>query len=525
MRAPHRDILLFIALFLVILLLHWPAREAGFVTDFTGLWAKMQGKGLSDALASFGFPSLMPLLNVMYLALYKLFGLSGIPWLCFFVTVYSLGLVYFAKSCSLLLTGAHSHWLVLATLLLIIFSPYQVEAVIWKVGLGHLAGVSFFMVGLYYGLKSMLLDQKEHKLGLMSFALAASLFCFEWALVFPAILLLLGWYLKSSRLWKTLLLSVAIVSVYLILTRVFIGKVVGHYDLSLSQITDLPSLISTTIKYWLKHLGLVHYYTFQSKEAIYNSANLTIVRTLFVLLVAGAMYLAVFLKKPSLRLTVTIFLCALTGLLLVAPWYFSFTLLSENDRYGSLFVPFFSFFLVLLLSHLNRYIAILLFSVFLVANIFFQQKMIQQWKNSSALITALTDSFPTTTDGPVLLVNVPDNYNGTFMFRDYAGGNPFEDHLEMYGLHSLELDFVVQYNIPSELQAASASWKVQNKVLTLTNKEWGSWWWSKGLGASSYQTDRYAVKLESKKLELTLKDNSYYKHILFCDGERWQELP
>ncbi len=522
MRAIHRDFLLYIALFLAILLLHWPAREAGFVTDFTGLWAKMQGKGLSDAVASFGFPSLMPLLNVMYLALYKMFGLSGLPWLCFFVAVYSLGLLYFSKSCMLLLEGPQKQWLVLATISLIIFSPYQVEAVIWKVGLGHIAGISFFIAAFYYALLYMSLGKGQ--LWVMCIAMAASLFCFEWALVFPAIILLFGWYLNSKRLWKTLLVSVAIVFLYLILTKIFIGKVIGHYELSLSQATDFPKLISTTIKYLLKHLGLVHFYPFQTKETIYNYTNHTIVRILFLALVAGAIFLLALIKKPSIRLTATVFLCALIGLALVSPWYFSFTLLSENDRYGSLFVLFFTLFFVLLLSHLNKYIAIILFLVFLLANIFFQQKMIKQWKHSAALITSLTDSYPSATQGPVLLVNLPENYNGTFMFRDYAGANPFIHHLEMYGKQTSEINFVTQYNISSALQGASVAWTESNKAFTLTNKEWGSWWWRKGLGASSYQTDKYTAILESKKLEVTLKDTSYYKHILFCDGKQWQEL-
>jgi len=183
MPFRRHDVLLFLAVMFYLVVSHDRALDAGFVTDFTGLWEKMQGKGLYEALQSFGFPSLMPVLNVFYFLLYQLFGLNGIAWFLFFAALYSVGLCFFYRLILEIIDGEHKELIALATLVLIIVSPFQVEALIWKVGLGHISAVCFFLMACYFSVR-YLKSGSHFYLGLQGLCHTASLLCFEWGIVF-----------------------------------------------------------------------------------------------------------------------------------------------------------------------------------------------------------------------------------------------------------------------------------------------------------------------------------------------------
>ncbi len=523
MLQNKSKIALFLTIVLVVVLLHCRAHDAGFVTDFTGLWEKMQNQGLGAAIRSFGFPSLMPLLNVFYFILYQLFGLSGWPWFLTFVFFYSVGLFYWHQTVLELVSSEKRKELALATTALILVSPFQVEALIWKVGLGHISSVCFFMLALYYAVCYLKRAQLRY-LWIMLLFMSCSLFCFEWALVFPVIILLLGWHLRTELVYKAFGAMAGVAVLYILLTKIFIGKAIGHYDISSAQVLNVPMLLGTYFKYFIKHLGLVHFLDYELKNILYGLVSKLIVQLFVATLGVFSFYKLYKVKSPSSRLGWTLLLCSFFSLLLVLPLFFQYTLLSENDRYGSMFVPFISLWIVLFLSRLPRVVGVVLFCSYMLLNFYFQQQLVTQWKDAQAVIHKVETTLPSALDTPALILNLPENYKGTFMFRDFSGQNPLIDHMKMRGHHLDHIDLVGQYNLPAPLQTYTAN-RLDDRTIELVAAEWGSWWWRKGIGATNYETEHYGVQfINGRKLSLKMKKTGYYKSILFFDGQQWKEL-
>lgn len=528
-----KDHWVFLAVLCVIILLYARVYDAGFVTDFTGLWAKMQGKNFTDALRSFDFPSLMPLLNVMYFMMYKVAGMNPVIWFLVPAILYTTGLLFLYKLVFLLMDSVEvrgSVWVAAVAVLLVMTSPYQVEAMVWKVGLGHISSVTFFMMALYFGTKHLVsisdADFFSRSLLLMMLFQLASHLCFEWAIVFPLILILFGWLLKRQSFFhqfiKTVLVSVFIVIIYFILTTIVIGKPIGHYDIQVDGVGALLDMYGNMWKYWIKHLGYMHFASFKMKTTVYGITDASIFRmTSLLILIAYAVYTLNRSKRS--RLAVVLVACCFVGLILVSPLHFQQVHMTENDRYASLFMPFFCFLVALVLRGMHTYFKYMVLGVLMITNIWLQQRMISDWASADKILSSLVETFPSDIDKHTLILNIPDNLDGVPMIRDYSGQNPLIDLMAVHGKHITDMDYVVQYKIGKYGQRFDISYESES-TLKLSMQEWGSWWMREGQGIKEYETDYYKATCKEKKLTLTLKDVDHYNHIIYTDGNEWKFL-
>ncbi len=520
------DTLLFSSILFLIILLYGPAFDAGFVTDFTGLYEKMQDKSIIDALGSFGFPSLMPLLNLMYFGLYELFQLNSFAWFGLFSICYSVGIIFFYKSCLMLLSifdVKESKTISLLAIALIIVSPYQVEAMIWKVGLGHIMSVSLICIAGYH-LLSYLEMKRYQSILWMVFYHFLSLVCFEWALVFPlmvGIILLLSNRFKTH--WASLAASMTIVFIYLIVTKGIFGTWVGHYSIENDRLIDINQNMITQFKYFLKHVFLTPFCPSSIKRFIYGLAESPIVRIFIISSFSIRGYFLYKINKERFRLVLLCFLLCLISIILVSPLFFHELQWSENDRYGSLLVPFLSLTMLLAIWHFPKWLKFLIIPIYLFFNIFFQNKLVQNWAYSNDVIESLTESFLPFKDEKTLILNLPENYKGAFMFRDFYSDNPFDDHLKMKGIDFNEMEVVCQYNISSTTQSFFVKW-VDKDTIRLESTEWGSWWWRHGIGLKEYTTEKFEVRKSAKYIDVILTSKADFDRYLYFDGIQFRSI-
>lgn len=522
--------------FLLIVLLYCRAYDSGFVTDFTGLYEKMQGEGVASALNSFGFPSLMPLLNLAYLGLYTFFGLNGLGWFLFFAFVFAVTATKFYElACKLLSDHGYeqARWLALITVIVIITSPYQVEAMIWKVGLGHLMSVCFLLMASKASLLFLTSGRRSDFFKMILF-LSFSLLCFEWGLIFPGIVIVLGityWQLgkvRIRRIAEAAVASVVVLLFYLLVTKLVVGEWLGHYDMETEMDLNVTGMLSTTLKYFMKHIGLVHFMPNETKSVLYGLAHseIAIVIVYGVILLLGLMWLIRRIVAKKNSLVIAILIVSLICLVPVSGLFFTDLQLSENDRYGSLFVYFFSLFFVLMISRMPSVLKTILLFLFVAAQLYFQQGLVSRWRDSQKMIDSLTTSFRALdyreTD-KILILNLPENMDGVFMFRDYGDMEPYTDYLEMYLDAVPEVEVVAQYNVLYGGQTFTARRK--DDQITVESDKWGSWWWQQGLGLANYESDKFSfVKEDGKKMRVKLNNVNYFQIILYCNGYEWKEL-
>jgi len=227
-------------------------------------------------------------------------------------------------------------------------------------------------------------------------------------------------------------------------------------------------------------------------------------------------------SKSSNRLMFGFFASIAVTILLVLPLHFYQLQFSENDRYGSLMAPFVGLLLAYIfykIQGISRYIVL---GSYLLVNIIFQQGLVSNWVNSEGIIQTHVNSYSSKT-GKTLMLNLPENFNGTYMFRDYRGENPLPAHMKIYGIDISPVDLVTQYNIPNTSFTLKANWVADNKI-RVESQSWGSWWWKAGKGIDDYKTEKYTVDFTPKYFEVTLLDSSYYEHIMYSDGRVFLEL-
>jgi hypothetical protein len=128
--------------FILTLLFYWNTKEAGYITDFTGLMERIEESGPFGWLNSLAYPGLEQVLRLVQYLFFQWFGSFGWHWFFLFALLHS------ANACLISQIGRKfSGTLFVGILggLLFLLSPFQTEVLVWKVCLNYTL-VQFFCV-------------------------------------------------------------------------------------------------------------------------------------------------------------------------------------------------------------------------------------------------------------------------------------------------------------------------------------------------------------------------------------------
>ena len=125
------------------------------------------------------------------------------------------------------------------------------------------------------------------------------------------------------------------------------------------------------------------------------------------------------------------------------------------------------------------------------------------------------------------LLNLPDNFQGAPMFRDYSG----EDHAFRDALKYIKqkpyngrLYEVGQYNMTRLTDGATATID-RAEVIRVEFNQWGNWWWRRGIGMGpGYATDSYEVDSKGHHYFLKLKKPAAGAVFLVQKGLEWRAV-
>ena len=267
--------------FVVVHLFYCTTWQAGFVTDFTGLLERLDGAPFRDFLKCFGFPALHQVTNFFLFIFYKLFGIHPLPWYLVYTSLhvangwlgYLLAKKVFAwgmpkpshdpsglGKIGLFFSNISIPAFIVA--LLFLLSPYNAEAVIWKVCFNFLFCTCMMLSSLLFLVKYLEgWNRKKMVYSILFFTVA--LFTFELALALPfmALAFFFFWRNNVSRvnpsrrrptLWAIapyFILSAA----YFVLNKILLGGWVGHYGEGVHLNVDLQNIASNLVKYFSKN--------------------------------------------------------------------------------------------------------------------------------------------------------------------------------------------------------------------------------------------------------------------------------
>lgn len=526
---------LFVLLFLLVQVLYWPAARAGFVTDFTGLLERLDGAPFSDFLNSFGFPALHPVTNFFLYGFHKFFGVDGLGWHLVHTTLHALNAwMAFRLSAKLL-----AQWKVknaalpaLITALLFLAQPYNAEPVIWRVCFNHLFTAFLILCGLWYALR-FFEERKKTLLWPIHGLFAVALFTFETALVLPLLLLVFGlfwsvrlrlrqWLWLLAPQWLLLLLWVA-------LNRLLFGSVVGHYGAGVHLRFYPPELAATLTRYLLKYLLFWRHWPHTWKESLMQWLDQPAVGwALFAAGLAGLGFLLFFLRKipTRIRLPLAALLAFFVALLPVSNLYVSWLLYGENDRYGYLASFFFSLALVASLAQWRwrSWQKVLLLAVGLSCFATWQQ--VQLWKHAAEVEQKVLQGWRWADAAEVYVLAYPENYRGIPIFRDFSGKDEALAASLRYlaGIHpTARIYEVAQFNLATPTDGVTVE-EAKEKVFKVQFRQWGNWWWRRGIGTWNYETPKYRFTVDGNGSIVELKEPAPGAVVVWWDGTSWQSF-
>ncbi|MBK8703568.1 MAG: hypothetical protein IPN33_08035 [Saprospiraceae bacterium] len=125
------------------------------------------------------------------------------------------------------------------------------------------------------------------------------------------------------------------------------------------------------------------------------------------------------------------------------------------------------------------------------------------------------------------MLNLPDNYQGAPLFRDFnEGKHALTDALRYVHRKPFEgkLYEVAQYNLAKADDGIQASWADSTKTLVVQFEQYGNWWWRKGIGAADYETDKFVFTRNDLQYTLTFKQPDPNAAIIYQKAGKWFEI-
>jgi hypothetical protein len=537
MKHPNPATLL---LFLLLThLLYGKTVLAGFATDFTGFAQRVDGAPFLDFLHCFGFPAMHQVMNFFLFGLYKTFGVNGLGWYVVYTSLHVgnafLGFLLAKKIMAK--AGVASLVPAFGAALLFLLSPYQAEAVVWKVSFGFLF-CSLMMLGSLWQLAGWLENRRRKDLLWSHVFFVSGLFTFELAVALPLMALLVVAFWRASgpghepqNSWLPVFRQVtlphgAIMAGWFLLNKTLLGGWVGHYGEGVHLRIAPASIGSNLLKYFSKYLLWWRDWPHVYKEKWMTFLEQPIVGwaafSMTVLTIAVALF---FYRKCPSRLRLTLFSGAffITAVAPVSNLYVAWLLHGENDRYGYLASLFFFMGLMGLLMLFRQQIPYMLMALLFGLSLFLLQKMTLRWKHHAAVYNSLLQDFRWKKAKEVFVLAAPDNYEGIPMFRDFSGEELALKHALKY-VAGKEPDAVfhevAQYNLTAPTDGLEATTDPTGAIRLVFN-QWGNWWWRNGNGTGDFETDRYRFRLIEKGGVVEMKTPAPNAVLIYATDGKW----
>ena len=529
-----RSIYFFPIALVICVILYYPTREYGIVTDYLGWLNKYRAGSWVDLKNCFGYKGLHQVFHFLNYCIYKAVGANLIALYLLFCLGHAtvVYLIYIGlRDVSSWLGYSDGKFISVFAALCVLVSPYSAEVVTWKACLHYMMATGMTFLCIIFLLKYDNTKRKSWLIGhFIWFGL--SLFTIELTLVSPGIfgmLFLAKWLLTKNgktlqRGLKISLIHGLMLIIYLALTKIMIGDYVGHYGAE-RHLNFSPSLlIGTTLQYLSKYLFAVHYFSFASRTAWYQSLAHGMWLWIPSIIIVAMLLVAILKQKTSWTTFGFMVISFLIALLPVMNLYFMYINQYENDRYGYYASPWIYFAIMMVFHSTKSRLKYVFMTSFLGLQLYLLLLQVNNINQAGTLLHDLVKSFPCDSKD-ILVLSTPDNYKGMYMLRDYSDDGVVI-HESMDWLTntscSARIKVVSSYNgihLGSHLTGSMDSLG----QITVWNIAGGSWFIRKGIGMSSYQNESVEVDLRSGHFIAKYKHLNPDTKVIFPDGGSWKE--
>ena len=526
---------------LLIWLLYYPARHAGFVGDFYRDWLKIiTEKSFQDYIKWFrpGTSTVYQFTQILTYGYYKIFGAVPLAWHVLHVTLHAIvclcTYVFFRRL--LLDTGIRSYASIsLMVSLLFAISPYNTEVVVHEPCLHYTFGFLLLLLPLIW-MQRYFRNARPRYLWWSVLLYIPASYSLEIFYLTPWLVLSLALFYRYALQMDKVILkrtaiffllpSLVIFAIHIVVLRAYTGSTMSH-GVSSSITVLFDGFCNKVLKYIFHVLFMGRFVVNDTRQLIYHYCESVGTHPLFhVGFVAAFLYVLYKFRKtrPRLKLISLLTIWSLLFIALVSPREFPTGQLVALDRYVYFMTPFIYLAIALLFVGKFRVVGMLLFVAGISVSLYLLIKVNRYWAESQKVVTGLMNSFPATGNKIVLLLNPPENMEGIPMIGS--------DKHSVFGLSyelmrqkkiAGQLYDVASYNMTAADNGAHVN-VLNDSVIKVTLNQWGTWWWFYFHGATSYDNEHF--KLDMRDVghwyELTLHKPADQYLLLYSVGERWK---
>ncbi len=535
---------LFGLLWVLLFCVYFPAARAGFVTDFTGWLEQVRSQGFWDFInrTHFQAKSLYQLTQFNTYVLYKLLGTSAWLWHLLFITLHTVNAyLLFVFSKDLLEDAGEKQGRMIASIgaLLFCLSPYISEVIIWEPAFHFLQGLLLILLILRCVQLYVHTDKVKYLVvaGVLYFL---SLFSLEVFYVTPLLVLSLGvFYSKVPRVKTDTFRRVA-VSLFGPMLLMLVTRFVCYRLLYGDWVSRIGAKTVGHITFesfgkpakYLFHLVVAgRFFPDDLRKTVYDVCDSTAgILVFYGLIIAMAVLIFRLYARMSGAARVASLLFTWLGmcLLLLVPLWFQSDMLVCFDRYIYFAAAFFYMLLAVLISFITVvYIRLSVLGFFALLNLRFAIQVSRYWGKSYAVVRSLLEGIPAERNKTMILLNLPMNMHGVPMI----GAEKNSEYKLMHDLllpeHPLTNTVydVLAYNMQTPTDGAYVN-VMNDSLVKVTLKQWGTWWWFETRGGWSYENSDYKLNLidPGHWYELTLKKPADQYILLFSSGGEWRRV-
>ncbi len=538
MNRKYIPLLVFAIFWVITLTFYFKTAGAGFVTDEIGWLQNYQSTGWWGILNAFSDKSPHYVYHLFGFSLWKLFGFNGYAWMLFFISshalVATLSFTFFKKLFSKTKISSPA-FVAFGGGLIFLLSPYHTEPVVWYACVHYLICAVFVLLALEAYLKYNETPQQVF-MGLFYLFAFLSAFTLEISFSLPLIVTMLILFfpfgntdaVKGKQMLLFVVPSMLMVVFYFAVTKILRGNFAGHYGAATHFNMDIHLLMGNLAKYTAKVFALTQFLSYEKRNALYTLFEKEKFAFLLAMLLSFTAIVFVVGQKPlSKKLAVIgiLFSMFVLALLPILNLYFSFIVNVEGDRFtyfASVFAGQLVAFSLVSLLNVFGWIPIGLFLFFSGKNL---QINTESWQHNRDINFSLCEKFRWYEAPHIYLLNIPDNFNGTYMFRSFAPDNSFAETLALKNSKDVEgkITEIFEYNMTQPDDSVYVE-KISDTELKVSFAQSGNWWWSKGIGGSNYVTESYEARIDGGSYYIVFKNKIAGAVYLYQCGDEWRDV-
>lgn len=540
LSAKRLHLFLLAGFWAALFVLYLPAAQAGRVGDFPGWVHFLNSVPFTDYLNRKGsqIASMYQFTQLLTYVFYKLAGASPWAWHLLFITMQSVNAWLLFRLCRKLCASMDQEISILVAAsgaLLFCLSPAISEVVVWKPAFHYLLGLMLLLLVLLSALRY--LETREVRFALLAGSLFfLSSFSLEVFYLTPflsaSLLLLPGSQTRAQSVrygLMVLLPQVLIFGLHLVLVNTLYHAVVAHSG-RLPIDFSLHTLLSKPMKTLFHLLLLGRFWNADLRKSAYVFLSGWSAMLVFYGLVVALLLLFVLRWRKldaGWKSFALLFLWTGLSLALIAPLWFPDSGQVAYDRYAYVSTAFLSTLLVLLFARfVSRNVLLLLVFGHALTLGRYTHKVNTWWKQSAHIVNNLVATFPNDTSKTVLLLDIPECYDGVQMIgtRDDGEFKMLYEAVTGKSVPNPVYDVVGFYMV--NIYSGAHVIIINDSTARVSLDQWGSYWTYLGMGAFSYENSEYRVDMRDlgRWYYITLKHPPSGYLLLFNNGDHWSTV-